>query len=97
MGDDELGFEVEMGNEATEMEREKDKRREVQKWQIAPCWEVPFSLGPRAWSTPGTRETEESAARRFTSPSPGEQCIVLFMCVPWSSRRSMEQDGRMYD
>ena len=27
---------------------------------------------------PGTRETEgESAARQFTSPSPGEQCIVL--------------------
>ena len=81
MGDDELGFEVEMGNESTEVEREKEKRkREVQKWQIAPCWEVPFSLGPRAWSTPGTRETEEeSAARRFTSPSPGEQCIVLLM------------------
>ena len=33
MGDDELGFEAEMGNEPTEVEREE--RREVQKWQIA--------------------------------------------------------------
>ena len=30
VGDDELGFEVEMGDEPTQVEREK--RREVQKW-----------------------------------------------------------------
>ena len=77
MGDDELGCEVEMGGEPTKVEREK-RRREVQKWQIARCWEVLFSLGPRAWSRPGTRETgEEFAARRFTSLSPGERRIVL--------------------
>ena len=38
------------------------------------------SLGPSAWSTPGTPETERQfAARRFTSLSPGEQRIVLLM------------------
>ena len=47
MWEDELGFEVEMGNESTEVEREKEmRRREVQKWQIGPCWEVLFPLGP---------------------------------------------------
>ena len=70
--DDELRFEADMGDESTEVERKK--RREVQKWRIVRCWET---LDPGAWSMPGTRETEgESAARQFTSPSPGEQCIV---------------------
>ena len=69
VGDDELGFEVEMGDEPTEVEREKT-RREVQKWQIVRRWEVLFSLDPGAWSTPAARETEEEfVARRFTSLS----------------------------
>ena len=78
-GDDEPGFEVEMGDEPTEVEREK-RRREVQKRQIAQCWEVLFSLDPGACSTLGARETEEEfAARRFTPLSPGEQGVVLLM------------------
>ena len=78
MGDDELGFEVEMWDEPTEVEREK--RRGMEKWQIARCLGVLFSLGPRAWSTPETGETgEKFAARRFTSLSPGEHCVVLLM------------------
>ena len=49
MGDDELGFKVDMGDEPTKVEREKEKRRrEVQKWQIALCWEVLYSFGSRA-------------------------------------------------
>ena len=65
--EDELGFEVEMGYKPIDVEREK-RRRGVEKSQIARCWEVLFSLGPRAWSTPGTPETEkEFTARRFTS------------------------------
>lgn len=52
----------------------------MEKWQIARCWEVLFSLGPRAWSTPGTPELEkEFAARRFESLWPGEQRIVLLI------------------
>ena len=67
MWEDELGFEVEMGYKPIEVQREK-RRRGVEKSQITRCWEVLFSLGPRAWSTPGTPEMEkEFAARRFTS------------------------------
>jgi hypothetical protein len=47
VGDYGLGFEVEMVNEPTELEKTK-RRREVAKWQIARGWEVLFSLGPRA-------------------------------------------------
>ena len=57
MWEDELGFEVEMGNEPIEVEREK-RRRGVEKSQIA-RWEVFFSLSPPAWSTPGTPETDK--------------------------------------
>ena len=79
VGDDELGFEVGMGDKSTEVEREK-RRRGVEKWQIVRCWEVLFSLDPGAWSTPRTRETgEEFAAHRFIPLSPGEQCTVLLM------------------
>ena len=69
-GDDELGFEVEMEDELTEVEREK-RRREVRKWHIARCWEVLFSLGPRAWSTPGTLETEKNS--QHVGPHPSRQ------------------------
>ena len=78
MGEIRVGveLEVEIGDEPTEVERER--RREVQKWQIARCWEVLSSVDPGAWFTLGTRETEEkSAAPRFTSLSPGKRCIVL--------------------
>ena len=52
----------------------------MQQWQITRWWEVLFSLGSRAWSTLGTLETRKGfAARRFTSLSPGEQCIILLM------------------
>ena len=79
VGDEELGFEVGMVNEPSEVEKEK-RRRKVEKWRSDRCWEVLSALGPRAWSTPGTTETErEFAARRFTSVSPGEQRIVLLM------------------
>ena len=79
VGDEDLGFEVGMGNEPSEVEKEK-RRREVGKWRISRCWQVLSALGPRAWSTPGTTETERQfAARRFTSLSPGEQRIVLLM------------------
>jgi len=79
VGDDELGFEVGMGKDSSEVEKEK-RRREIEEWRIARCWEVLYALGPRAWSTTGTPETEkEFAARRFTSLSPGEQRIVLLM------------------
>ena len=43
-----------MGNEPTEVEREEKRSKGVEKWQITRCWEVLFSFGPRAWSTPGT-------------------------------------------
>ena len=64
--EDELGFEVEMGYKPIGVEREK--RRGVEKSQIARCWEILLCLGPQAWSMPGTPETEkEFAARWFTS------------------------------
>ena len=53
--EDELGFEAAMGNEPTKVKREKGSKG-VEKWQVARCWEVLFSLGPQAWSTSGTPE-----------------------------------------
>jgi ABC-type glutathione transport system ATPase component len=82
VSDDELGFEFGMGNEPTEVEKEK-RRREIEEWRISRCWEVLSALGPSAWSTPGTTgipETgKEFASRRFTSLSLGEQRMVLLM------------------
>ncbi|EDQ98776.1 uncharacterized protein LACBIDRAFT_296753, partial [Laccaria bicolor S238N-H82] len=73
VADEELGFEL------SDVEKEQ-RRREVEKWRIARCWDVLSALGPRAWSTSGTPETERQfAARRFTALSPGEQRIVLLM------------------
>ncbi|EDR07846.1 uncharacterized protein LACBIDRAFT_298087 [Laccaria bicolor S238N-H82] len=58
----------------------EQRRREIEKWRIARCWDVLSALGPRAWSTSGTPETErEFAVRRFTALTPGEQRIVLLM------------------
>ena len=70
VGDDELGFEVEMGNKPTEQEEER-RRKEVEEWRISRCWELLSALGRSSWSTPGTTETleagEEFAFRRCTS------------------------------
>ena len=79
VGDEELGFEVGMGNEPSEVEKE-NRRQEIEDLRISRCWDVLSTLGPSAWSTSGTPETERQfAARRFTSLSPGEQRIVLLM------------------
>ena len=41
-----------------------------EEWRISRCWDVLSALGPRAWATLGTSETERKfAARRFTSLS----------------------------
>ena len=99
--EDELGFEVAMGNEPTKVKREKGSKG-VEKWQIARCWEVLFSLSPQAWSTPGTPETDkEFAARRFTSLQSNRvsysSCVRQYLGLPWCYRRSMKRHGRMYD
>ena len=90
-----------MGSEPIEVEREK-WRRGVEKSQIARCWEVLFSLGPRAWSTPGTPETDKAiAARRFTSLQSNRvsysSCVRQYLGLPSCYRRSMKRHGRIYD
>ena len=80
MGDDELGFEVEMGDEPTEVEREK-RRREVQKWQIARCWEVLFSLGPRAWSHQEPRRRKKNSQHVGSHPSHQANGVSYSSCV----------------
>ena len=81
VGDDELGFEVGIGNEPTEADKKK-RRREIDKCRISRCWEV-LPPGPSAWSTPGTAGTpvmeREFADRRFRSLSLWEQRILLLM------------------
>ena len=80
VGDDELGFEVEMGDGPTEVEMER-WRREAQKWHIARRWEVLFSLGPRAWSTPGTLETEKNSQHFGSHSSHRPNSVSYSSCV----------------
>ena len=100
--DDELGFEVEMRNESTEVDREKRRRSgkvanrsvlggTLLLWPTSPVHARNFGDGKRIRSTaiyiPLTRRTMNRTPHA---------CISILASLG-ASRRRMEQDGRGYD